>query len=130
MELFKYGTPSRGDYYYKNSTEILYKKACFAAPQLFSRADLLGLLQEWPFVQFEQNLFCSHCVITGVDEPYLYAAEVLDLTCPKGFYRTTCPKSKTDMVPTCFVYPLDPGKFFRPNKKILGFPRSCQIKSG
>ena len=36
MELCKYGIPSGNDYYYKNRTEILYKKTCFAAPHLFS----------------------------------------------------------------------------------------------
>lgn len=29
------------------------------------------------------------------------------MTCPKGIYRINCQKEKNDMVPACFVYPLD-----------------------
>ncbi|KAJ8320117.1 hypothetical protein KUTeg_001704 [Tegillarca granosa] len=72
-----------------------------------ARIDLLGLLQEWPFAQFEQNLYCSHCILRGDDDPFIYPAEVLDMTCPKGIYRINCQKEKNDMVPACFVYPLD-----------------------
>ena len=39
---YKYCIPSRIDYHHKNRIKILYKKTCFAAPHVFSRADFLG----------------------------------------------------------------------------------------
>ncbi|KAK3083358.1 hypothetical protein FSP39_020728 [Pinctada imbricata] len=71
--------------------------------------DMMVLLQEWPFVHYEQYLVCTHCRFTGVEEPYLYPAEILQHVCPRKVYRLQCcPDYKDATIPACLVYPLDP----------------------
>ncbi|XP_060067336.1 malignant fibrous histiocytoma-amplified sequence 1 homolog [Ylistrum balloti] len=71
--------------------------------------DMITLLQEWPFTRYEQWLLCSHCLIMGDDEPFLYPGEVLQTLCPRGHYQlTSCRKAKDVPIPACFLFPLDP----------------------
>ena len=80
---------------------------------LISRPMLLStviLLQEWPFVKVDAYLLCSHCLAVGIEKPYLWRGEVLDIKNPKGIYHLQCPFSDADsLIPACFVYPIDPG---------------------
>ena len=73
--------------------------------------DILSLLQEWPFVHFEQYLYCTHCMLRREEEPYMYPAEILQHCCPQRVYRLQCcPKEPEAYIPACLVYPLDTGK--------------------
>ncbi|XP_069108576.1 malignant fibrous histiocytoma-amplified sequence 1 homolog isoform X2 [Argopecten irradians] len=70
--------------------------------------DMITLLQEWPFTRYEQWLLCSHCLVIGDDDPFLYPGEVLQTTCPRGHYQfTSCKKAKDVPIPACFLFPLD-----------------------
>ncbi|XP_071112245.1 malignant fibrous histiocytoma-amplified sequence 1 homolog [Haliotis cracherodii] len=74
-----------------------------------TRSDLLGLLQEWPFIRFELLLVCSHCILKNCDDPYLFPGEVLEFTVPKDtVWENWCRKHEDELMPACFVYPLDP----------------------
>lgn len=76
---------------------------------LTMRADMSNLLQEWPFVKVDAYLLCSHCLAMGIDKPYLWRGEVLDIKNPKGIYHLHCPKAEPDIhIPACLVYPIDP----------------------
>ena len=80
---------------------------------------LLFNFQEWPFVKVDAYLLCSHCLAVGIEKPYLWRGEVLDIKNPKGIYHLQCPKTEPDvLIPACLVYPIDPGLY-------LGFLLSC-----
>ncbi|GAB1603065.1 malignant fibrous histiocytoma-amplified sequence 1 homolog [Argonauta hians] len=70
--------------------------------------DMLSLLHEWPFALVEIKLLCSHCIMTGSEEPYQFPGKVLERHCPKGHYLIFCPNNKDVVFPACFVYYLDP----------------------
>lgn len=73
------------------------------------RADMSNLLQEWPFVKVDAYLLCSHCLAVGIEKPYLWRGEVLDVKNPKGLYHLQCPNTEPDvLIPACLVYPIDP----------------------
>ncbi|XP_062587393.1 malignant fibrous histiocytoma-amplified sequence 1 homolog [Saccostrea cucullata] len=71
--------------------------------------DMKSLLQEWPLVHVEQYLLCSHCILRGDNDPYLYPAELyLETVCPQKLYQLQCClKSKEVFIPACLVIPLD-----------------------
>lgn len=71
--------------------------------------DMKCLLLEWPLVHVEQNLLCSHCVLRGDNDPFLYPAETyLETICPKNVYQLqTCQKSPDTNIPACLIIPLD-----------------------
>lgn len=73
--------------------------------------DMKCLLLEWPLVHVEQNLLCSHCVLRGDNDPFLYPAETyLETICPKNVYQLqTCQKSPDTNIPACLIIPLDAG---------------------
>lgn len=71
--------------------------------------DMLSLLREWPFARIETKLLCSHCIMTGREEPFQFPGKVLEIRCPKGCYYLQCPSTKeVCQIPACFVYSLDP----------------------
>ncbi|CAI9729022.1 malignant fibrous histiocytoma-amplified sequence 1 homolog [Octopus vulgaris] len=70
--------------------------------------DMLGLLHEWPFALVDIKLLCSHCIMTGNEDPYQFSGKVLERRCPKGVYHVQCPNQKDCPIPACFVYFLDP----------------------
>lgn len=70
------------------------------------RADMMALLQEWPFVKVDPYMVCAHCIATNTTQPYLWRGEILDAKCPKGLYETHCPKA-SQSIPACLVYPVD-----------------------
>ncbi|XP_060576811.1 malignant fibrous histiocytoma-amplified sequence 1 homolog, partial [Ruditapes philippinarum] len=70
------------------------------------RADMLALLQEWPFVKVDPYMVCAHCIATSTNPPYLWRGEILDAKCPKGLYQTHCPKTSHE-IPACLIYPID-----------------------
>ena len=73
--------------------------------------DMKSLLLEWPLVHVEQYLLCSHCILQGDNDPYLYPAELyLETVCPQKTYQLqSCQKSKETYIPACLVVPLDAG---------------------
>lgn len=73
------------------------------------RADMLALLQEWPFVKVDPYMICAHCIITNKKQPYMWRGEILDAKCPKGLYEAHCPNTNQP-IPACLVYPID-GEF-------------------
>ena len=61
-------------------------------------------------MKVDAYLLCSHCLAVGIEKPYLWRGEVLDIKNPKGIYHLQCPFSDADsLIPACFVYPIDPG---------------------
>lgn len=62
-------------------------------------------------MKVDAYLLCSHCLAMGIDKPYLWRGEVLDIKNPKGIYHLHCPKAEPDIhIPACLVYPIDPGR--------------------
>lgn len=73
-----------------------------------TRREMSQLLQDWPFIQPQVSLLCTHCLLRHPDDPYRFPAEVMDLAMPRGTYIARwCRKHDQDEVPACFVYPLD-----------------------
>lgn len=66
------------------------------------------LLKDWPLMKCEILLVCMHCVLKGAEDPYRYPGYVLKHSIPKGVYSMKCcDKFPDELVPTCFVFPLD-----------------------
>ena len=61
-------------------------------------------------MKVDAYLLCSHCLAVGIEKPYLWRGEVLDIKNPKGIYHLQCPNTEPDvLIPACLVYPIDPG---------------------
>lgn len=72
------------------------------------RCAAMSLFKDWPLLKCEIDLICMHCVLKGVDDPYKYPGHVLEHVLPKGEYTLKCcDRYPEDLVPTCFVFPLD-----------------------
>ncbi|KAL3854054.1 hypothetical protein ACJMK2_013336 [Sinanodonta woodiana] len=71
------------------------------------RNEMLILLKEWPFVRFDAHIICSHCLLSKKDDPTMWPGEVVDMTCQRNLYWIKCPNSPDQLIPACFVYPLD-----------------------